>query len=74
MSSKAGKIKKEIVGQRITTVFDVLTIMQNEASKMSWWQRLKLAHRFLWNGNIDSFFQLADTNKKKVKHEKKKTV
>lgn len=37
--------------------------MEAEARKMSFWQRLKLANSFLWNKNIDAFFQLAESNK-----------
>lgn len=70
MSSKAQKVKARIVEQRIETVTQVLTIMQNEAEKMSWFQRFRLSQRFLWTKNIDSFFQIATKNKKKkAKHE-----
>lgn len=63
MSSKAGKVKQQITAQRITTVIQVLSIMQTEAEKMSWWQRFRLANSFLWKKNIDAFFQLASSNK-----------
>lgn len=69
MSSKAGKVKQQITAQRITTVIQVLSIMQTEAEKMSFWQRLKLANSFLWKKNIDAFFQLASKNE--VKNDKK---
>jgi hypothetical protein len=49
--------------QRVTTVVQVLSIMQAEAEKMSWAQRFKLASSFLWKKNIDAFFQLASSNK-----------
>ena len=62
MSSKAGKVKQQITAQRITTVIQVLSIMQTEAEKMSWWQRFRLANSFLWKKNIDAFFQLASKN------------
>lgn len=62
MSSKAGRVKKELVQQRITTVLQVLSIMQTEAEKMSWWQRFCLANSFLWKKNIDAFFQVASKN------------
>lgn len=62
MSSKAKKIKSDIVSQRIATVIQVLSIMQTEAEKMSFWQRFKLANSFLWKKNIDAFFQLASKN------------
>lgn len=70
MSSKAGKVSKQIAEQRITTVVQVLTIMQNEAEQMSWFQRFRLSQRFLWTKNIDSFFQIASKNRKKDRHEK----
>lgn len=63
MSSRAKRINQQIVTQRVTTVVQVLSIMEAEASKMSFWQRLKLAHDFLWKKNIDAFFQLAQSNK-----------
>ena len=65
MSSRAGKVRQQITGQRITTVIQVLSIMQTEAEKMSWWQRFRLANSFLWKKNIDAFFQLASKNKAK---------
>ena len=63
MSSKAGKVRQQITRQRIATVIQVLSIMQTEAEKMSWWQRFRLANSFLWKKNIDAFFQLASNNK-----------
>lgn len=69
MSGKARKVQKQIAEQRLSTVCQVLTIMQNEADRMSWFQRLKIANSFLWKKNIDCFFQLAQSNRKKVKNE-----
>jgi hypothetical protein len=63
MSSKAKKVSQQIVAQRLTTVVQVLSIVESEARKMSWWQRFKLANSFLWKKNIDAFFQLATENK-----------
>ena len=67
MSSKAGKVKRQIAEQRMATVVQVLSIMQNEAEQMSWFQRWKVGHSFLWKKNIDCFFQLASKNCKKEK-------
>lgn len=64
MSSRSKRVREQIVAQRLTTVVQVLSIMQTEAEKMSWWQRLKLANSFLWKKNIDAFFQTAVSNKK----------
>lgn len=62
MSSRTRKVRQQITAQRITTVIQVLSIMQTEAEKMSWWQRFRLANSFLWKKNIDAFFQLASKN------------
>lgn len=67
MSSKAGKVKRQIAEQRMTTVVQVLSIMQNEADKMSRWQRKKIARQFIRKGNIECFFQLASENRRKEK-------
>ena len=66
MSSKAKKVSKEVVGRRLETVVQVLAIMEEEAQKMSWFQRFRLSQSFLWKKNIDAFFQTASKNKKKV--------
>ena len=63
MSSRSKRVQQQIVTQRVTTVVQVLSIMESEASKMSFWQRLKLANTFLWKKNINAFFQLAQSNK-----------
>ena len=65
MSSKAKKVTKEVVGRRLETVVQVLAIMEEEAQKMSWFQRFRLSQSFLWKKNIDAFFQTASKNKKK---------
>ena len=65
MGSKAKKVSKEVVGRRLETVVQVLVIMEEEAQKMSWFQRFKLSQSFLWKKNIDAFFQTVSKNKKK---------
>ena len=65
MSSKAKRVMDKITGQRLNTVVQVLSIMQNEASQMSWAQRFRISWRFLWSKNIDNFFELASRNRKK---------
>lgn len=62
MSSRTKRVQQQIAVQRVTTVIQVLSIMQTEAEKMSWAQRFKLANSFLWKKNIDAFFQLASKN------------
>lgn len=63
MSSRSKRVQQQIVAQRLTTVVQVLSIVESEAKKMSWGQRFKLANSFLWKKNIDAFFQLATENK-----------
>lgn len=63
MSSRSKRVQQQIVAQRLTTVVQVLSIVESEAKKMSWIQRFKLANSFLWKKNIDAFFQLATENK-----------
>ena len=74
MSSKAKKVSQEIITRRIETVVQVLSIMEEEAQKMGWFQRFKLSQSFLWKKNIDAFFQTASKNKKKEKKHDKKEV
>ena len=74
MNSKAKRVAQEIVTRRIETVAHVLYIMEEEAQKMSWFQRFKLSQSFLWKKNIDAFFQIASKNKKKEKKHAKKEV
>lgn len=74
MSSRMRKLEKEVVTRRIETVVQVLSIMQEEAQKMSWFQRFRLSQSFLWKKNIDAFFQTASKNKKKEKRNGKKEV
>ena len=66
MSSRAKRVKDLIVGQRITTVVQVLSIMQSEADKMNWFQRLRISWSFLWKKNIDIFFEEAKHGKKEA--------
>lgn len=70
MSSRSKRVQQQITAQRVTTVIQVLSIMEAEAEKMSFWQRLKLANSFLWKKNIDAFFQLAQSNKEATDEDK----
>lgn len=74
MSSNAKKVSQEIITRRIETVVQVLSIMEEEAQKMSWFQRFKLSQSFLWKKHIDAFFQTANRNRKKEKKHDKKEV
>ena len=72
MSSKSRNLSDQIVRLRITTVFQVLSIMSSEARQMSWFQRFRISQSFLWKKNIDCFFELAGKNKKKEEEKEKK--
>ena len=74
MSSEAKKVSQEIIISRIETAVQVLSIMEEEAQKMSWFQRFKLSQSFLWKKNIDAFFKAVSKNKKKEKKHDKKEV
>ena len=52
MSSKAKRVKDSIVQQRVTTVVEVLSIMQTEADKMSFFQRLIVAQQFMQSNSV----------------------
>ena len=71
MSSRAKRIKDQIVGQRITTVVQVLSIMQSEAEKMNWFQRFRISWSFLWKKNIDVFFEEAKHDKEEIQDSSK---
>ena len=65
MSSKSRKLSDQIVRLRITTVLQVLSIMSSEARQMSWFQRFRISQSFLWEKNIECFFEVASKSKKK---------
>lgn len=71
MSSKAKRVNDKIVSQRVGTVVQVLAIMEDNARKMGFFQRLRLANSFLWKKNIECFFEIADENKKEEENGKK---
>ena len=65
MSSRAKKVRSSIIAERLSTVISVLAVVESEASKMSWWQRFKLANDFLWKKNIHALFEIAESNEEK---------
>ena len=72
MGSKSRKLSDQIVRLRITTVFQVLSIMSSEAQQMSWFQRFRISQSFLWKKNIDCFFEIASKTKKKEEKREKR--
>jgi len=72
MSSKTKRTMDKITEQKLNTVVQVLSIMQNEALQMSWFQRFRISWRFLWTKNIDNFFEIAGKNNKKEQRKNEK--
>jgi 2-phosphoglycerate kinase len=64
MSSKAGKIKSEIVHRRIETVVQVLAIMEEEAHKKSFSERFAICWQYLFHKRFDAFFKEGKHGKK----------
>ena len=57
MSSKVRKVTKEIVQQRLTTVVQVLSLMEEEAKKKTFFQRFAISMQYLFCKKIDVFFK-----------------
>lgn len=58
MSSQAKKVSKKIVNQRITTVVQVLSIMEEEAKKKSFFARFIICCQYLFAKKFDAFFKV----------------
>ena len=58
MSSKTEKVRQQIVAQRLTTVVQVLSIMEEEAKKKNFFARLIIAMQYLFCKKIDVFFKV----------------
>ena len=58
MSSQAKKVSKKIVNQRITTVVQVLSIMEEEAKKKSFFARFIICWQYLFAKKFDAFFKV----------------
>lgn len=57
MSSLAGKRRKELVNRRLNTFTSIILILEEEAKKKTFWQRLKICNQYLWKKKFDVFFQ-----------------
>lgn len=57
MSSKAKKVNKQIAQQRLATVVQVLTLMEEEAKRKNFFQRLAISVEYLFCKRIDVFFK-----------------
>lgn len=62
MSSKAKRVNKKIVEQRLTTVVQVLSIMEEEAKKKTFLQRFIISMQYLFSKKIDVFFKEGKAN------------
>ena len=58
MSSQAKKVSKKIVNQRLSTVVQVLSIMEEEAKKMSFFARFIICCQYLFAKKFDAFFKV----------------
>lgn len=58
MSSKTKKVSQQILAQRLTTVVQVLSIMEEEARKKNFFARFIIAMQYLFCKKIDVFFKV----------------
>ena len=58
MSSRSKKVLKEVVHRRLETVVQVLSIMEEEAHKMNFFQRFAICFQFLFLKRFDAFFKV----------------
>ena len=63
MSSKAKKVGKEVVVRRIETVVQVLSIMEEEAHKKSFFARFIICLQYLFLKRFDVFFKVGKKSK-----------
>lgn len=63
MSSQTKKVSKKIVSQRITTVVQVLSIMEEEAKKKSFFARFIICCQYLFAKKFDAFFKVGKKRK-----------
>lgn len=57
MSSGAKKVSKQILNQRINTIFQVMALAEAEAKKKNWFQRFTICWKYLWFKKFDAFFK-----------------
>lgn len=70
MSSKAGKVEKEVVARRLETVVQVLSIMEEEAHKKSFGARFIICCQYLFFKKFDTFFKAGKKHGKVVENNK----
>jgi hypothetical protein len=57
MSGKAGKLARDITARRIETVVQVLSIMEEEAHRKSFFERFVICCQYLFAKRFDAFFK-----------------
>lgn len=57
MSSKAKKVRQEVLNRRLETVAQVLTLMEQEARKKSFLGKMKIASRYIVFKDFRAFFE-----------------
>lgn len=58
MSSQAKKVGKKIVNQRLSTVVQVLSIMEEEAKRKGFFARFIICCQYLFAKKFDAFFKV----------------
>ena len=56
MSSKTKKVAKQLTNQRVSVLCQVLTLLEAEAKKKSFFQRLRICWSYLFFKKFDAFF------------------
>ena len=64
MSSKVQRVNKKIVEQRLTTVVQVLSIVEEESKERNFFARFIISCQYLFTGKIDVFFKVGKANGK----------
>ena len=63
MSSRSKKVSKEVVQRRLETVVQVISIMEEEAHKMNFFQRFAVCFQYLFLKRFDVFFKIRTKEK-----------
>lgn len=67
MSNKSKKLSDKIVGQRISIAVQVLSIMEEEAKKKSFFARFVICCQYLFAKKFDAFFKVGMKHGRKVR-------
>lgn len=57
MSSKAKTVEKKMLNQRVNVTFQVLAILEAEAKKKNFFQRLGICFEYLFLKRFSAFFK-----------------